>query len=80
MTQVCSIVLECPNGTKHIYNRKTKQIVPLGIADLEQCQFASHRGANQAFARLWKESIWILFQAGWSFEYGNLYVYPENHK
>lgn len=70
----CIIKLECPNGTRHVYNRKRKQIVPFDSADLSECQFKNHKGANQAFCRLWKESFWILHNAGWHFEYGNLYV------
>lgn len=74
-----SIVLECPNGTKHIWNRKRKQIVPLGQADLTECQYKNHKGCQIAFNKLWRESFWILHNAGWHFEYGNLHVYPENH-
>jgi len=74
-----SIVLECPNGTKHIWNRKRKQLVPLGQANLDECQYKNYRGCEIAFSRLWRESFWILHNAGWHFEYGNLHVYPENH-
>lgn len=74
-----SIVLECPNGKKYIWNRIGKKLEPLGNADLTQCQYKNHAGCHIAFNRLWKESFCLLFNAGWQFEYGNLHVYPENH-
>jgi hypothetical protein len=75
-----SIILECPNGTKHIWNRKRKQLQPLDQAVLAECQYKNHAGCRIAFNKLWRESFYILYNAGWHYKYGDLQIHSENNK